>query len=125
MFQSSSIDISAEQAHALMTDPCRRLEAPVVIDVRTGAEFAERHIPGALNIVLDEILENRIPPELSDPQRLYLLYCRSGRRSGIAARWLAAHGWRRVYNFGGILSWPYETTQPHAGAAAGIGTSPR
>ena len=39
-----------------------------------------------------------------------LVYCRSGRRSARAARTLAALGYTRVYDFGGILSWPYETT---------------
>lgn len=101
------IDIAAEVAHALMTTD----NPPAVIDVRTPEEFNAGHIPGARNIVLDDILEAKIPPELTNKESLYLLYCRSGRRSGIAARWLAAHGWKHVHNFGGILDWPYETTQ--------------
>ena len=47
---------------------------------------------------------------MDDKNALYLLYCRSGRRSGIAARWLSERGWKHVHNFGGILDWPYETT---------------
>ncbi len=105
------IDISPEAARELMEGG-----APLaVIDVRRPDEFAFEHIPGAVNIVLDDILEGRIPAAMADKSALYLLYCRSGRRSGIAARWLSEHGWKRVHNFGGILSWPFETTKRAAG----------
>ncbi len=100
------IDISADTAHDLMHAD----NPPAVIDVRTPEEFGARHIPGARNIVLDDILAGKIPPEMDDKNALYLLYCRSGRRSGIAARWLSERGWKHVHNFGGILDWPYETT---------------
>ena len=100
------IDIPADTAHDLMHAD----NPPAVIDVRTPEEFGARHIPRPPNIVLDDIRAGKIAPEMDDKNALYLLYCRSGRRSGIAARWLSERGWKHVHNFGGILDWPYETT---------------
>jgi rhodanese-related sulfurtransferase len=38
-----------------------------------------------------------------------LVYCRSGRRSAGASRELIKMGYTQVYDFGGIINWPYET----------------
>ncbi|MCL2547162.1 MAG: rhodanese-like domain-containing protein [Oscillospiraceae bacterium] len=80
----------------------------IVLDVRTHAEFEERRIDGAILIPYDEI-KSRAETELPDKNAVILLYCRSGRRSAVAASELVALGYTDVYDFGGILDWVYET----------------
>lgn len=82
----------------------------VIVDVRTAAEFAESRIPGAINVPNEEILD-QMPEALPDKDAELLIYCRSGRRSSDAAHKLVAMGYTRVYDFGGIIDWPYETEQ--------------
>lgn len=77
-------------------------EAIQLIDVRTPEEYAEGHLAGAINIPLDEF-EPQALPDTNGAQRI--LYCRSGRRSGIAAERLAASGTEAIHLEGGILAW--------------------
>ncbi|WP_295580984.1 rhodanese-like domain-containing protein [uncultured Oscillibacter sp.] len=81
----------------------------VVLDVRTQAEYGEGHIPGALCLP-NETIGGEAPAALPDKDAEILVYCRSGRRSAEAARKLTELGYTRVFDFGGIQSWPYETT---------------
>ena len=85
--------------------------ALAVIDVRTPAEFAAGHIPNAVNIELDAIVGGNIPEALADKSAKYLLYCRSGRRSAIAANALINMGYTNVFDFGGINDWSYEVVK--------------
>ena len=80
----------------------------IILDVRTVAEYQEKHIPGAINIPNETIGDEEIP-ELPDKGQLILVYCRSGNRSKQAASKLAALGYSNVVEFGGINSWPGET----------------
>lgn len=73
----------------------------VVIDVRTPAEFATGHIDGALNID-HEAISQRISAAGVSKDDEVILYCRSGRRSGIALQSLNKLGYKRVVNYGGI-----------------------
>ena len=100
------VRINATQAKEMMTDT---LEF-VLLDVRTPEEFAEGYIEGAILIPHTEIAERAIT-ELPEKNILILVYCRSGRRSEEAARALLELGYTNVYDFGGIIDWPYETTQ--------------
>jgi len=68
-----------------------------VVDVRTPAEYAAGHVPGAVNIPFDELTGRHV--ELGPPSTPVLLYCRSGRRSGIAAEVLRSRGFERLYDF--------------------------
>lgn len=80
----------------------------IILDVRDPQEFESGHIPGAVLIPhtkIDEQAENIIP----EKDKLILVYCRSGRRSKIAAESLVSLGYTNVKEFGGILQWPYET----------------
>lgn len=73
-----------------------------LIDVREPMELGEGTLPGAVNIPLGD-LPSRVG-EL-DPSRPVLLLCRSGNRSGSAARWLAQQGFTDVVNLsGGMLA---------------------
>lgn len=100
------LQISAKEAKRLMDTE----QNYVILDVRTAGEYNEGHIPGAIVIPDDEILA-RAPSELPDRDQLILVYCRSGRRSKIAAARLCELGYTNVKEFGGILDWPYEVTQ--------------
>ena len=96
--------ISAQEAKSRM-DADRSV---IVLDVRTPEEYAEKHIPGSVLIPLDTIGRDA-PKALPDKKRTILVYCRSGRRSAIAAKTLADMGYLSVFDFGGINRWPYET----------------
>lgn len=79
-----------------------------VVDVRTAQEYAEGHIEGALLLPNEEI-GTKEPYLLPDKDAEILLYCRSGNRTQQAAKKLTAMGYTNVYDFGGIIDWPYET----------------
>ena len=80
----------------------------MILDVRTPEEFADKHIPGAINIPNETIGTDEIP-ELPDKDQLILVYCRSGNRSKQASEKLAALGYTNIVEFGGINDWPGET----------------
>ena len=98
------MNITAEQAKEIMDSE----EGYIILDVRTQEEYDEGHIPGAILIPYDEILE-KAESVLTDKDQLILVYCRSGRRSKIAAEALAELGYTNIKEFGGIIGWPYET----------------
>jgi rhodanese-related sulfurtransferase len=80
----------------------------LLVDTRTPQEYASGHIPGAVLIPYDEISKrlNEIPKD-----KKVILYCRTGRRSGIALRTLQENGYTNAVNFGGIKDWPFEVVQ--------------
>ena len=86
----------------------------IILDVRTPEEFAERHIPGAINIPNETISTEEIP-ELPDKDQLILVYCRSGNRSKQASEKLMKLGYTNVVEFGGIIDWPGETETNEGG----------
>lgn len=63
----------------------------IIIDVRTPAEFSEGHVEGAINLDLEGGVFEAEYPKL-DPTMSYIVYCRSGRRSGVAASILKDNG---------------------------------
>ncbi|MDA0747065.1 MAG: rhodanese-like domain-containing protein [bacterium] len=75
----------------------------VVIDVRTVQEFNSGHIKGAVNIPYDEI-GSRITEAVKEKDEKIVLYCQSGRRSGIALSTLREMGYTQVENAGGYES---------------------
>ena len=95
--------IGMEQAIAIMEQESDY----IILDVRRVDEFAEKHIPGAINIPNEEIGEPPIP-QLTDKDQLILVYCRSGNRSKQASEKLVALGYTNVVEFGGIIDWPGE-----------------
>lgn len=80
----------------------------VILDVRRPDEFAEKHIPGAVNIPNETIGTAEIPA-LPNKDQLILVYCRSGNRSKQASEKLVALGYTNVVEFGGIIDWTGET----------------
>ena len=95
--------ITAEDAKKIMDAG----KEHIILDTREQDEFDEGHIPGAILIPYTEI-ENKAEEMLTDKDKLILVYCRSGRRSKIAAESLAKLGYTNVKEFGGIIDWPYE-----------------
>ena len=96
--------ITAQQAKEIMDTQ----EGYVILDARTEEEYEQGHIPGAIVISHEEIKE-KAESVLTDKDQLILVYCRSGRRSKLAAQDLADLGYTNVKEFGGIIDWPYET----------------
>lgn len=80
----------------------------IILDVRRADEFAQGHIPGAINVANEDIVSTR-PAELPDLKQNIYVYCRSGRRSKEASAKLAAMGYENIIEFGGILDWNGET----------------
>ena len=79
----------------------------IILDVRTLEEFNTGHIPNAINIPNEVILE-KAESILTDKEQVILVYCRSGRRSKEAASKLVELGYSNVLEFGGIIDWKYE-----------------
>lgn len=79
----------------------------IILDVRRPDEYAEGHIPGAINVPNEEIGTSEIS-ELPDKAQLILVYCRSGRRSKEASEKLVKLGYTNIVEFGGILDWKGE-----------------
>ena len=71
----------------------------LVIDVRTPAEFNSGHLPRAINLPLDQI-ETTLPHRVQDKDKILLLHCQSGMRSGVARKKLVALGYANAYNLG-------------------------
>lgn len=79
----------------------------IILDVRRADEFSQGHIPGAINIANEEIMDIE-PEELKDKNQTIYVYCRSGNRSKQAAAKLAAMGYTNIIEFGGIIDWTGE-----------------
>lgn len=95
--------ITAEEAREIMDR-----EEVILLDVRTPEEYKEEHIEAAL-LIPDYELENSAESQLPDKDKKILIYCRSGNRSKSAAKLLINMGYTQVYDFGGIMSWTYDT----------------
>ena len=85
-------------------------EEHIILDTREQEEFDDGHIPNAILIPYTEI-ENKAEEMLPDKEKLILVYCRSGRRSKIAAENLVKLGYTNVKEFGGIIDWKYEVVK--------------
>lgn len=94
--------ITAEDAKAMMDK-----EDVLVLDVRTQEEYDEGHIPNTI-LLPNETIDDTPAELLPETDQTILVYCRSGRRSKEAAEKLLALGYVNVYDFGGIIDWPYD-----------------
>jgi rhodanese-related sulfurtransferase len=99
------IKISPEEAKAMIDG-----ETVIVLDVRTQAEFDEGHIENAVllpNTEISSLAESLLP----DKNSKILVYCRSGNRSSQASKILLEMGYTQVFDFGGIMDWPYDVVK--------------
>lgn len=77
----------------------------VIVDVRPPADYAAGHIPTAINIPGGITADIQAPPS---KDKYMVLYCHGGMKSPAAGDKMLADGYRHVFVWGGILSWPYE-----------------
>ena len=82
-------------------------EKLLILDVRTKEEFDSGHIKDAILLPYDEIKE-KAQGVITDKNQTILVYCRTGRRSAIAAKDLIELGYTNVIDFGGIVDWTGE-----------------
>ncbi len=76
----------------------------VILDVRRADEFAEGHIPGAINYANEDI-SSKVIEGLENLDQVIYVYCRSGRRSKEAASKMVLIGYTNVIECGGIIDW--------------------
>lgn len=77
----------------------------VIVDVRRDDEYKAGHIPGTLLLTLEKITKESAAKVLPDKSQMIFIYCRSGRRSKIAANKLLELGYTNLIEFGGILDY--------------------
>ncbi len=78
----------------------------VLLDVREPDEYAEGHIAGSVLLPLGDITA-KVEVTVPDKDTVVFVYCRSGRRSALAADELVKLGYTQVFDLGGIIDWPY------------------
>lgn len=88
--------------HILDTSP-----GSVLLDVRTEDEYTTEHAAGAVLLPLEDIDDLDVEQLLPDKQAKLVLYCRTGRRSALAAAKLFDLGYENLYDLGGLNGWPY------------------
>lgn len=100
----SQAAVAVDPAGARAAAPSHReviARGGVLLDVRTPGEFASGHVAGALNIPVDELARRAAELPADKP---VVIYCRSGRRSAVAAELLRAQG-RSVIDIGPMSAW--------------------
>ena len=91
-----------EAAQIMKTD-----KSVLILDVRTLAEYEKKHIPGAVLLPLEELRKGNFE-SLKDKNQKILIYCWTGRRAEESASILAEHGYKEVFEFGGLVDWKGE-----------------
>ena len=81
-------------------EEAKAVEGSVLLDVRTREEYAEGHVPGSVNLPLDQL--ETIDYDKSVP---LFVYCRSGARSGRGVEFLKKAGYEKAVNIGGIMDY--------------------
>lgn len=91
--------ISPKRYHTLFAN---KPTSHILLDVRTHEEFTESHIPGAINIPVQGLVNRLSEIAYGLP---VIVYCRSGSRSSIAVRILSDAGYDQVYDLGAYMGW--------------------
>lgn len=100
--QVQTVDLSQYKTYDGLSAALEKGENIAVVDVRTPGEFAQGHIPGAVNIPVDQIADR--PPDV-EKDTVIVLYCLSGGRSGTAFRALKRLEFAHIVNFGAVANW--------------------
>lgn len=101
---NSYTHLSADEAIKLMAAEKNFL----LVDVRTQEEYDKKHIPNAILLPIENLRAGKFDA-LPDKNRALLIYCWTGRRAEDAAKILADNGYKKVYEFGGLVDWTGET----------------
>ena len=91
--------VSAAEAKQLVADGAG------LIDVRSEAEFARGHLPGAINLPLPRISQDTAGTLPGPKDKAWVLYCASGTRSALARSTLRGRGFTKVVNLGPMSKW--------------------
>lgn len=97
---SSYTHLSADEAIKFMAAEKNFL----VVDVRTQEEYDKKHIPNAILVPIDDLRAGKFDA-LPDKNSTLLIYCWTGRRAEDAAKILVDRGYKKVYEFGGLVDW--------------------
>ena len=95
LFGNKGIDAGVQQFKAT--------EGAILLDVRTPGEYADGHIPGAVNVPLNTM--NKETANMFPQDTPLFLYCQSGARSSRAAKMMKLLGYTNVTNIGGIMNY--------------------
>ena len=117
---SASLPLISPQA--LLERQAKRDPSLFVLDVRTPEEYAAGHVPGAVNVPYDQVASHlaEIPKDKD-----VVLYCRSGRRTGLAAEVLEANGYTKLGHLQGDMeAWLKDGRPVESGDATGRPKSP-
>ncbi len=95
--------ISAKEAKEMMENEV------IILDVRTQEEYDNEHIKNAILLPVQNI--DSYSELLTNKDQTILVYCRSGNRSKTASKYLIQEGFTKVYDFGGINKWSYDTVK--------------
>ena len=104
-------DVVDIKSDALLERAKKMDESFVILDVRTPEEFAQGHVPGAINIPHDK-LADRVAELLGAKNKDVVLYCRSGKRAGLAAETLTANGFKKLLHLEGDMQKWTEANRP-------------
>ena len=107
--------IDSVEANKLITDNEINPDF-VILDVRTPEEFNSGHIENAINI---DYKSTNFKDEVKklDKNKIYVVYCHSGRRAAASGDIMEQLGFKNIYNIGGVLQWQeagYKLTDPES-----------
>jgi phage shock protein E len=112
--QTQAADTSAAVYHKITAAEAKTVmdteQNVIILDVREQSEYDSGHIPNATLLPVGDIAA-KAAEALPDKDQKILVYCRSGNRSKTAANELVALGYTQVYDFGGIIDWPYDVVK--------------
>ena len=106
----SYTQISQEEARQLMEQDGTQ----IIVDVRTQEEYEKKHVLGAICVPIEDIRADKLD-KLPDKNKTLMLYCWTGRRSEDASALLVKQGYKKVYDFGGLVDWTGEVEGAEVG----------
>ena len=119
---SASASLPLISPQALLERQAKKDQSLFVLDVRTPEEYAAGHVPGAVNVPYDQVASHlaEIPKDKD-----VVLYCRSGRRTGLAAEVLEANGYTKLGHLqGDMQAWLQDGRPVEGGDATRPAKSP-
>jgi rhodanese-related sulfurtransferase len=108
---ASAGEVQSISPDQLLTEMKADRQQILLLDVRTPKEYMEGHVPGAVNVPLDQ-LESRVGEVKARGAEKVVVYCESGRRAGEAEAMLESAGVSNVYDLDGHMKGWREDKRP-------------